>query len=119
MNSISQLIDALYATPVTVPDFINGCFELFGGYFISLSVRKLHHDKVVKGVSWKAVAFFGSWGYWNTYYYPHLDQWMSFVGGLGIVSVNTIWFAQMVYYLTKEREGLTWSKTDKMWKLRV
>jgi hypothetical protein len=87
------------------PDVVNGTYEGIGGFFIWLSVRKLHREKIVRGVSWVHVAFFGSWGYWNLYYYPHLDQWISFAGGVGITLMNTIWFGQMVYYL--HRESLT------------
>jgi len=99
------MIDWLYSISITLPDFINGSFEACGGYFIYLHIAKLYHDKQVRGVSWKAVAFFGSWGYWNLFYYPHLDQWMSFLGGVGIVTANTIWLGQMFYYLRLEREG--------------
>jgi hypothetical protein len=99
------IVDSLYATSITVPDFINGCFELSGGWFIWQSVKKLYHDKQVRGVSWKPVTFFSVWGYWNMFYYPHLDQWMSFLGGLGIVTTNTIWAGQILYYLYLEREG--------------
>jgi len=85
----------LYAA---LPDLINGLFELCGGFFILFSVVKLYRDKIVKGVSWVHVAFFSSWGFWNLFYYPHLDQWLSFYGGLWIVTVNCIWLGQIAYY---------------------
>ena len=84
-----------------IPDLINGAFELLGGFVIILSIMQLHCDKIVKGVSWKHVAFFSAWGWWNIFYYPYLGQWASFAGGLFIVIFNTIWFAQMLYYLRK------------------
>lgn len=80
------------------PDIINGAFETLGGAFIALSVVKLHREKLVHGVSWLHVAFFSTWGYWNLYFYPHLDQWLSFAGGAILVAVNTTWLAQIVYY---------------------
>ena len=83
---------------MTWQDFVNGAFESLGGFFILLSVVKLHRDKTVRGVSWIHVAFFASWGYWNLYFYPHLDQWFSFWGGAFLVAVNTIWLGQLVYY---------------------
>lgn len=67
-----------------------------------LSVIKLYREKQVHGVSWVAVAFFASWGFWNLYYYPHLEQWASFCGGIAIVTVNTIWLAQLIYYSRKK-----------------
>ena len=84
-------------------DLINGCFELFGGMFIALSIIRLRKDKQVRGVNWLHPAFFTVWGWWNLYYYPHLGQWCSFVGGIVIVVLNTIWILQMVYY---ERQSI-------------
>jgi len=86
-------------------DLINGGFELAGGAFITLSVVKLWREKRVRGVSYVHAAFFSSWGFWNLYYYPSLDQWASFVGGVGIVTMNTIWLAQLIYYTWRERRG--------------
>ena len=61
---------------------------------------------MVRGVSWMATTFFTSWGYWNLYYYPHLDQWWSFAGGVLIVVANTLWIGMMIYYIRQEsREG--------------
>jgi hypothetical protein len=81
-----------------LPDLINGIFECSGGVFISMSIVKLYHDKAVRGVSWPHVAFFSSWGFWNLYFYPYLEQWLSFVGGAALVAANTIWLGQIVYY---------------------
>lgn len=83
---------------ISWPDVVNGLFETFAGAFIFLHIRQLYKDKQVKGVSIVAAVFFASWGYWNLFYYPHLDQWISFVGGLGVVTMNTIWCAMMIYY---------------------
>ena len=83
------------------PDLINGFFEFVGSAMLWRNAWQLHKDKMVKGVHWNATAFFAAWGYWNLYYYPHLDQWWSFAGGVSIVIANTVWLAQMVYYLRK------------------
>lgn len=88
---------------MTIPDLINGLFESAGGFFILLSVIRLHREKKVRGVSWLTTAFFASWGYWNLFFYPHLDQWLSFAGGAFLVAVNTAWLAQMIYYIRAER----------------
>ena len=93
-------------------DAMNGMFELLGAPFIFLSVIKLYKEKVVRGVSWYAVAFFASWGYWNLFYYFHLHQWCSFTGGLAIVTVNTIWLGQMLYYISKEKKNVA-TRIDK------
>jgi len=79
-------------------DLINGCFELVGAALLTLNVRRLLIDKVVAGVSWLPVCFFTAWGMWNLYYYPSLDQWFSFAGGVLIVVVNTVWLVLVFKY---------------------
>lgn len=86
-------------------DLINGLFEFGGSLLIWLNVRALHRDKQFKGVSIAPTAFFFGWGIWNLYYYPSLEQWASFFGGLSIVVANGVWVAQMVYYWRKEERA--------------
>lgn len=90
---------------MTLPDLINGLFETAGGFFIALSVIKLYNDKVVRGVSWMHVSFFSAWGFWNLFFYPHLDQWFSFWGGFILVAVNMGWLGQIVYYNWRNRNA--------------
>lgn len=78
---------------IQIPDLINGAYELAGGFFIWLNVMALYKAKMIRGVNPWTTAFFTSWGYWNLYYYPHLHQWLSFAGGLAIVTANTCWIA--------------------------
>ena len=85
-----------------IPDIVNGSFELLGAPFIFLSILKLQKEKNVKGVSWPHVMFFTAWGFWNLFYYPQLNQWVSFAGGILIVIANSIWVSQIIYYLRKE-----------------
>jgi len=84
-------------------DALNGSYELFAGALLWLNVRQAYRDKAVRGVHLVPTAVFTSWGYWNLYYYPHLNQWLSFVGGLVMVTLNTVWLIQLVYYRTTER----------------
>ena len=86
------------------PDIVNGSFEFLGAPFITLSVIKLYKDKKVQGVSWLHAGFFAVWGYWNLFYYPHLDQWFSFAGGVAIVAVNSIWLLQLIYYTRRNKK---------------
>jgi hypothetical protein len=65
---------------MSLPDIINGSYEVLGGFMIWLSIRKLFHDKMVRGVHWAPMLFFATWGLWNLYYYPYLGQWVSCVG---------------------------------------
>ena len=87
------------------PDLFNGIFEILGAPFIFLSIIKLYKEKKVRGVSWVHVAYFTSWGFWNLFYYPHLNQWISFFGGVAVVVTNLIWLCQIIYYIFLERNG--------------
>ena len=84
-------------------DLVNGSYELLGGVFVLLNIIRLLRDKQVKGVSIVSVAFFTSWGYWNLHYYAHLGQWCSWLGGIGVVTANTVWVGLMIYYVRKSR----------------
>ena len=84
-----------------IPDIINGSFELLSGLFVLLNCHRVIKDKNVKGVSVLAVLFFTLWGFWNLFYYPHLGQWISFAGGLIIVSANCLWVGLMIYYIRR------------------
>jgi len=79
-------------------DYINGGFELASGLFTLNHCRVLLKDKAVAGVSAVSVAFFTIWGFWNMYYYPCLDQWASFFGGLFIVAANMIYISMIMHY---------------------
>lgn len=85
-------------------DSVNGLWEVLGGLFILLSVLKLLRDKQVRGVSWIHVLFFTVWGHWNLYYYPHLGQWVSFCGGMGVMLTNTVWLLLLLYYSRRPRK---------------
>ena len=76
---------------MTTPDLINAGFEGLGGLMMWTNVRALYRDKQLKGVNIWATVMFNAWGVWNLWYYPHLGQWVSFGGGLVIVSANSVW----------------------------
>lgn len=84
-----------------IADLTNGVFELLGGLFVLNHCRAVWKDKAVKGVSIISTMFFTAWGVWNLYYYPSLNQWWSFVGGLAIVAANALW----IYLLLKYRNA--------------
>lgn len=86
---------------MNIPDFVNGGFEIFGSAFIILSILKAYHAKSSKGVNWIHPAFFTAWGFWNLFYYPHLDQWVSFIGGIGVFIMNMIWVVLLIKYRRK------------------
>ena len=86
---------------MSLPDIINGTYEAFGGLVILLNVLRIRKDKQVRGVNALTTVFFTTWGFWNLYYYPHLNQWFSFAGGLFIVFSNSLW----LYYAYKYRNN--------------
>ncbi len=79
-------------------DLVNGTLEFIGSAMLWANVYRLHRDKRTHGVTWYATAFFMFWGYFNLLYYPNLDQWFSFAGGVSLVLANTVWLGQMLYY---------------------
>lgn len=85
------------------PDLINGSFELLGGVLIWMNVWRMYKDQELKGVHWGPTLFFTVWGFWNLYYYPHLDQWLSFLGGIVIVAANATWISMTLYFLRKPK----------------
>ncbi len=102
-------------------DVINGSFELVGGCLLVLNCIRLYKDKKVTGISCAPVIFFSAWGLWNLYYYPSLGQWFSFLGGLLIVTVNTIWLGMVGYYAWRvksdpEQQAIARAK-DLTWKI--
>lgn len=88
-------------------DLVNGLFELGGALINGLNVRALIRDRGYSGVHWSPWAWFSAWGLWNLYYYPHLGQYLSFMGGCGIVFVNLTWLGLAFYYGRKDvgRQG--------------
>jgi len=79
-------------------DFVNGLFELSAGFFVLNHCRVLRLHKETRGVSLASVCFFTLWGLWNLYYYPALNQPLSFYGGLFVVAANALYVGMMVSY---------------------
>jgi len=81
-----------------IPDMVTGLFNIVGAGFLLTNVEKIYKDKCVKGVRIAPTAFFTLWGLWNMFYYPHLGQMLSFVGGFATMTVNLMWISMAVYY---------------------
>ena len=86
-------------------DFINGVFEAGLALFLVKGVLKLRVDKAVLGFYWPTVVWTTAWGIWNLAYYPHLDQWCSFTGGLFVVAVNLTWLAHVGWYAKRKTKN--------------
>lgn len=79
-------------------DLVNGLFEFAGAIFILNNIRLLFKQREVKGVSVLSTLYFTSWGLWNLYYYPSLNQPWSFWGAVALAGTNAAWVGMMVYY---------------------
>jgi len=83
------------------PDLVNGLFEGASALFQLCNVFAILKDKQIRGVRIAPTFFFLVWGLWNLFYYPHLGQSYSLIGGLLIVSVNIWWLILMFKYRGK------------------
>lgn len=88
------------------PDLVNALFEFFAAAVGLLNIRQLLKDKEVKGVSIWPVIFFITWGLWNLYYYPSLEQVWSSIGAFAMLGVNSVWLVIVLIY-RKESEDVT------------
>jgi len=85
-------------------DLINGSFEFIGSIALLMNVFRLYKDKRIQGMHWASTLYFTSWGIWNIFYYPSLEQWFSFSGGIFLVTVNIIWLGQLSFYSYQNRD---------------
>ena len=83
-------------------DIMNALFEFVGGLFLWMNVITLYKDKATKGIYYPTVVFFFFWGVWNLWYYPSLNQWWSFVGGVWLATANLVWILLFIYYKRNE-----------------
>lgn len=78
-------------------DLINALFEMGGATAVGFSVLRALKEREIVGVSGAHVMFFMMWGMWNLFYYPNLDQYLSFSAGVLLTIVNTayavLWLA--------------------------
>jgi len=88
---------------MATPDLVNGAFEALGSLFILNHCRVLWKSKQAHGVSILSTIFFAAWGVWNLFFYPHLDQWFSFIGGLAIMAANMVWISMLIYLRRSQR----------------
>lgn len=79
-------------------DLINGSFELLASFATLDHCRVLLQDREVRGVSYFSILFFIIWGFWNLFYYPSLNQLLSYFGSIGIVIANIFYFCLVIYY---------------------
>ena len=80
-------------------DRINAVLEHSGVLFALLNLKILVDDLgVVRGVSIIAIVFFTLWGFWNLYYYRHLNQLESAFAAFGLVIANCAWLIAFLLF---------------------
>lgn len=84
------------------PDHFNALLEFLGGLMVWANVWAVWRDKKVAGIRWWTVSFFALWGFWNLYYYPHLDQWWSLAAASFIAAANVAWCALLIAYSRRQ-----------------
>jgi len=94
------------------PDMINGCFQFFGGVLLFRNSYLLLKHKKIRGVSLLPTIFFSVWGFWNLFYYPYLEQMISFYAGITVVSANTLWIVLAIYYRFKWKKKCRIAKAN-------
>jgi len=77
------------------PDLINGLFEASGACAVGLSVLRIMKDRRYSGMHPFMTVFFQTWGLWNLYYYPSINQPWSTAGGVLLALANTLYLSQM------------------------
>lgn len=82
-------------------DLFNGAFEATSAAFVTLNVRQLILDKQIKGLSLIPATFFAAWGGFNLWFYPHLNLWWSFAGGVLLTTVSMLWLGLAIYFQRK------------------
>ena len=80
------------------PDQINATLELTGAVFTFRNALRVYRDRGYAGITWTAVAFFTTWGFWNIWYYPSLHQSWSFAAAVLLLAANLLWVSAMAWF---------------------
>ena len=86
-----------------LPDIINGGLTLAGSAGLWLNVKTAFRDKLIRGVHKLPTAFFSVGGFWNIYYYRHLNQTFSLACSLSLALANLSWLFLMIVYSSGEK----------------
>jgi hypothetical protein len=85
---------------------LGNTFFIFGGcFFIWRNVLKLYRDKMVRGASIEAGAFFTLWSVWQLVYYSGNQHWVSFAAGIIFFAGDLAWVVLAVLYTRGEQNG--------------
>ena len=77
-------------------DMIMAGFQLGACFFLGLNMRALARDRVLRGMSLWAIAFFTAWTYYGVWNWHVLNQPLCFWTNVLMAVLYTAWFWQAV-----------------------
>mgnify|MGYP001599850197 CR=1 FL=1 len=80
-------------------DSVNAGFELACALLLWANVRTLYKDKQIKGIALSPNYLYLAGGLWDLYYYPFLNQWISFFACAVYTTGFTLWLGMAVWYM--------------------
>jgi hypothetical protein len=83
---------------MSTPDLLNGGFELAGSTAAWLNVCTLYRDRGYAGISVCTMAVFAARSLWRTYFYLHLGQPMSVLGGCSNAFAYCLFVILMIHF---------------------
>jgi hypothetical protein len=83
---------------MTTPDIINGAVEFAGSLAAWANVRTLWKDKGYAGISVAVMGFFAARSLWRGYFYLHLGQTGSMVGGASNAFAYCLFVILMIHF---------------------
>lgn len=79
-------------------DVGNAIFEAGGAVLLWFNVRALYKDKQLRGVVLLPTLWYQTWGAWNLWYYHAIGQNLSWLAGMGVFAVNSVWVGLALWY---------------------
>ncbi len=94
------------------PDIVTGLFQLFAGILLFRNSWLLFKHKKIRGVSVLPTIFFLMWGFWNLFYYPYLEQMVSFYAGIIVLTANALWIGLAIFYMIRWKKKCRIAKAN-------
>ena len=83
---------------MTTPDAINGAVEFAGSLAAWANVVTLYRDRGYAGISVGVMGFFAARSLWRGWFYLHLGQPMSVIGGCSSAFAYCLFVGLMLYF---------------------
>ena len=83
---------------MTTPDLINGAVEFAGSLAAWANVVTLYRDRGYAGISVGVMGFFAARSLWRGWFYLHLGQPMSVIGGCSNAFAYCLFVILMIHF---------------------